>query len=351
MKKRKSSGPHYNLSLLWLELRVPLLLLWTILLGGTLGYRLLYPHESWHRLFYMTAITLSTVGFGDILATDTRVLTAVYTISLMLVSMVASVYSASRLTAFFVEGGLGQLLQNSSIRRKVAKMWDHYIICGGGTTGVHVIREMERCRVPFVLLDQSSERLNDLREEFPRLLGIVGDASQEDVLEEAGIMSARGLVAALTNDKDNLFLTLTARQLNAELKIVSKAVDMNISRRLTIAGANYIVSPYYIGGMRMASEILRPNVVSFLDRMLRGQQNDIRIQEAVVAPDSPAVGRSLAELGIFAHTGVRVLAIQPPEPAADYLYNPDDGYALEAGTVLLFIGSTEQHNRLQKLLR
>ncbi|MEZ0372932.1 MAG: TrkA family potassium uptake protein, partial [Candidatus Sericytochromatia bacterium] len=212
------------------------------------------------------------------------------------------------------------------------------------------IREMHRCKAPYVVLDQSEERLEELREEFPDLLGLAGDASHEDMLQEAGIQSARGLVAALTNDKDNLFLTLTARQLNPDLKIVSKAVDMNIRRRLTIAGANYIVSPYFIGGMRMASEMLRPNVVSFLDRMLRGHENDIRVHEATVPAGSKLAGKTLEEIQIFKHAGVNILAMLAPGQDAQYIYNPSQDLRVEAGTVLLFIGNTAQQVRLHELL-
>ena len=230
-------------------------------------------------------------------------------------------------------------------------MHNHYIICGAGTTGVHVIREMHRCQVPFVVVDYSQERLQELQEEFPNLLSLVGDASHDDVLEKANIQTCKGLVAALTNDKDNLFLTLTARQMNPTIKIVSKAVEPNIRRRLEIAGANYIVSPYYIGGMRMASEILRPHVVSFLDRMLRGQDNDIRIHEVLVPENSWACGKTLGKLEIYEHTGVQILALAQPENLTQYEYNPAPGIKVTAGTVLFFIGTPEQQQKINKLLQ
>lgn len=339
-----------NLPILWQELRLPLSLLLCSFLGGSLGYRLLYPQEPWHKIFYMTAITLSTVGYSDVFETGRHPLSTAYTMLLLLVGMGTTVYAASALTAFFVEGSLGMLLQQSNLKRKIARMRHHYIICGGGTTGIHVIREMTRCKVAFVVIDTSAERIQNLRQEFPDLVGVVGDATLDEVLLDAGVQLAQGLVASLTNDKDNLFLTLTARQLNPEIKIVSKAVDVNLRRRLEIAGANYIVSPNFIGGMRMASEMLRPNVVSFLDRMLRGQQDDIRVQEVVVGAQSPHVGKNFGMVKIFTHTGVQILALLQPGKNQDYQYNPGPDALLQDGTVLLFIGDVQQQAKLQALL-
>lgn len=350
MRHKQHSLWHY-LYLLWQELRLPVSLLILTFIGGALGYKFLYPDRPFYELLYMTAITLSTVGYGDILNTNQQPLTAFYTMSLLLVGMGTSVYAVSTLTAFFVEGALLQFLHQSQIARKIAKMHNHYIICGAGTTGVHVIREMHRCQVPFVVIDYSQERLHELQDEFPNLLSLVGDASHDDMLERANIQTCKGLVAALTNDKDNLFLTLTARQMNPHAKIVSKAVEPNIRRRLEIAGADYIVSPYYIGGMRMASEILRPHVVSFLDRMLRGQDNDIRINEVVVPENSWASGKALGKLEIYEHTGVQILALAQPENLTQYEYNPGPGEKVKAGSVLFFIGTPEQQQKIHKLLQ
>ncbi|PKL76219.1 MAG: potassium channel protein [Candidatus Melainabacteria bacterium HGW-Melainabacteria-1] len=349
--KRHLKSHGLDLRLLWQELQLPFSLLFITFVGGTLGYKLLYPDLELHRLFFMTAITLSTVGYGDVVGAENSPLAAWYTMVLMLVGMGTSVYAVSTLTAFFVEGALGELLKYSKLKRRIAGMREHYIICGAGTTGVHIIREMSRCGVNFVVLDQSEERLHELREEFPNLLFIADDATDEASLAQAGIHLASGLVAALTNDKENLFLTLTARQMNPRLKIVSKAIDLNIGRRLEIAGADYIVSPNFIGGMRMASEMLRPNVVSFLDRMLRGHENDIRIHEVTLPIGSSQAGKCLGELEVFLHTGVRILAMLDSPQSSQYVYNPDHDHKLAVGTVLLFIGNTAQQRKLIDLVK
>lgn len=298
----------------------------------------------------MTAITLSTVGYGDVLGSDLHPLSAWYTMLLMLLGMGTAVYAVSAVTAFFVGGNLAEVIQLTTRKRKIYSMRDHYIVCGAGSTGLHVIHEMQACEVPVVVLEQDEAQIKKVREIFPDLLYLIGDASQEALLEEARVQEARGLVAALHSDKDNLFLTLTARLLNPDMKIVSKVVDLSIQRRLETAGANYIVSPNFIGGMRMASEILRPHVVSFLDRMLRGQERSMRVGEVQISASSHAVGKSLEQLEIYRHTGLNILAYSHSGKDEDYHYNPGPETQLDGGGVLLFVGTPQQQQKLQELV-
>lgn len=338
------------LELLWKELQVPLYLLFITLAGGAVGYKLLFPDKAWYHVFYMTAITLSTVGYGDILGTDNHPLTAWYTMILMLFGMGMVVYAISAVTAFFVGGNLAELINLTTRKRKIYAMRNHYIVCGAGSTGIHVIKEMLSCEAPVVVIEQDEERIQALKKQFPDLLYLSGDANQEEILAEAQIREAKGLVAALHDDKDNLFLTLTARLMNPNLKIVCKAIDLSIRRRLETAGANYIVSPNFIGGMRMASEILRPNVVTFLDRMLRGQEANMRVGEVTIPTNSHAVGKTLAYLEIYHHTGLNILAYSHSGKDSDYHYNPGTELKLDAGGVLLFVGTPQQQQQLQELV-
>lgn len=335
---------------LWQEIQLPCGLLFFTFIGGALGYKLLFPEVSWTRLFYMTAITLSTVGYGDILGTEQKPLAAWYTMLLMLAGMSLVVYALSSFTAFIVEGRLSHLLLENKIRRKIARMKGHYIVCGAGTLGVHVIQEMLHSQEQVIAIDMNLERLKSLKKDFPELIVLQGDATQESELMAANIAQAKGLVAALNNDKENLFLTLTARQLNPQLKIVSRAIDISLHQRLRIAGADYIVSPNYIGGMRMASEILRPHVVSFLDRMLKGKDPSIRVSELVIAANSPVIGKRLADIPIYEQTGLNMLAWSPTGQSEDFIYNPGPDTQLKAGGVLLFIGNPEQIQDLEELL-
>ncbi|HAZ13476.1 MAG: hypothetical protein A2X86_13180 [Bdellovibrionales bacterium GWA2_49_15] len=333
----------------WTKLRLPFLLSFLTLFGGSLGYHLLYPHEPWWRLLYMTSITLSTVGYGDIFQVEHSPTATLYTMVLMLAGMGLVLYSISTITAYVLEGQLGELFLVQSMRRRVARMKGHYIICGAGETGIHVISEMVHSKHEFVVLEADTAKRDKIRGLFPDCCVLVGDATSDELLKEAKIESAHGLVAALSNDKDNLFLTISARMLNHEIKIVSKAIDLTLVGKLKTAGADYVVSPNFIGGMRMASEILRPHVVTFLDGMLRGKDKSARIEEVVVAKSSPFCGKSLQESRIYEECGLYIMALKSPGGAADFIYNPPLETRLNAGTVLLFIADKNQHKKIHNM--
>ena len=160
---------------------------------------------------------------------------------------------------------------------------DHIIVCGVGTTGVHVVEELVWTKWPLVAIDRDAARLERLQELTAQMLPtVVGDATEDEVLERAGIRRARGIVAALTDDKDNLFIVVSARQLNPTLRIIAKGVDMAAAEKLKRAGADSVVNPAFIGGVRMVSEMIRPQVVEFLDFMLRDKDKNLRIEEVVV---------------------------------------------------------------------
>jgi voltage-gated potassium channel len=335
----------------WEKLKIPLIMLFLAFVGGTMGYKLIFPDIPLRRLFFMTAITLTTVGYGDTLGVENHPVASWYTMGLMVVGMGFVLYGISFLTAFFVEGKLEEMLLTQSILRKVFRMKDHYVICGAGQTGIHVIRELDAAGVPFVVIDTDPQLRRVLRDEFPGCLVITGDSTSDAVLETAGLMEARGLVAALPMDKDNLFLTVTARMLNQNLSIVSKAVEISMRRKLTMAGANYVVSPNFIGGMRMASEILRPNVVSFLDRMLKSRDADVkRIEEVTVPRPSRMNGKSLGELNVHERTGIIVIAYLPPGTNPEFIYNPGRDLRIVEGGVLFFIGSADDKRSLLELI-
>ncbi len=333
----------------WTKLRLPLLLSFMTLFGGSLGYHILYPNESWWRLLYMTSITLSTVGYGDIFQIEHSPVATVYTMFLMLAGMGLVLYSVSTITAYVLEGHIGELFLAQALRRRVARMKDHYIICGAGETGIHVISEMYHAKHDFVVLEADSAKRDKIRAMFPDCCVLIGDATSDKLLEEAKIESASGLVAALSNDKDNLFLTISARMLNRKLKIVSKAIDLTLVGKLKTAGADYVVSPNFIGGMRMASEILRPHVVTFLDRMLRGKDKSARVEELVVPKDSPLCGKSLEEARIYEECGLYIMALKPSDEGADYLYNPPLETRLNEGTILLFIADMNQQKKIHNM--
>lgn len=339
-----------DLNYLWSKIRAPILLLIVSLILGALGYRFFFPEEDWTRIFFMTAITLTTVGYGDVLGVENNWAASWYTMFLMLVGMGIVLYAVSAVTAFFVDGKLQEILLDNRIRRRVRHMHDHYIICGAGQTGIHVIREMIETGHKFVVIDGNPEKRDELLAEFPDINILHGDATSDKLLTEARIEEAKGLVAALSSDKDNLFLTITARMMNPNIRIVSRAIEIAIQERLRMAGANYVVSPNFIGGLRIASEILRPHVVTFLDRMLRGKDKSIRIDEVDIPEGSPVHGKTLAQAAIHRKTGVLIIAYSKSRTEENFIYNPGPDLLLESGGVLVFIGNPEKHSALNRMV-
>ncbi len=332
-------------------LKIHIIFLLLAFAGGVIGYHLIYPEAAWNKLFFMTAITLSTVGYGDVLNVEQSAVGTIFTMILMLVGLSIVLYSVSAITATFIEGNLGKLIKLKALYRRIAKMKDHYILCGAGQTGSHVMNEMINTKQSFVLIEMDTEIINTLNDTYPNILIIEGDATSESILELANIGSAKGIVATLPNDKDNLFLVLTARMMNRKLKIAAKAVDLSIVSKLKRAGANYVVTPNFIGGMRMASEMLRPNVVSFLDKMLRGKDKTIRLSEVTVTQNSSVLNKTLSDIKIHEKFGVNIIAMNNSQEQKDFVYNPPLDTILEVGNTLLFIANQAQQEQLKTLFQ
>src|SRR5262249_31534372 len=232
---------------------------------GTLGYHFL---EGWSLLdaLFMTVITMATVGYGEIhpLSQNGRI----FTIFLILGSVATVGYAVSVIGAFIIEGELYQAIRGRRMDRRITSLRDHIIICGGGHVGKYVVQECFKTRTPFVLIEQDQDALQDVGE-VGDLLHLQADATEDETLRLAGIDRARGLVATLGDDKDNVFIVLTARALNPKLRIVGRVIEEKNAEKLRKAGADEVVSTNAIGGLRIASVMLRPAVVTFLDEMLR----------------------------------------------------------------------------------
>lgn len=335
---------------LWSQIRFPIFALIGVFVVGTIGYGLLFPDEPIHRLVFMTAITLSTVGYNDMFGVETNQAATWFTLVLIFLGMGLVLYSVSALTASFVEGHWGAVLLHQRHRRMIKRMENHYIICGAGRTGKEVVREMYQTKRAFVVLEWDEAVVQQLRHEFPGILVLPGDAASDDLLVKAGIERARGLVATLSSDKDNLFLAVTAQMLNHKIRIASKMVDPSLENKLRKAGAEYAVSPAYIGGMRIASSILRPNVVGFLDKMLRDGDTSMRLEEVALPEGSPLAGKTLAEAQIGRRIGVNIIAYGPPGGKNSFIYNPTGDLVLQPGGVLLFIGDAAALKKLTNFI-
>jgi voltage-gated potassium channel len=322
----------------------------SVMAGGTLGYYLL-GDGLWNveQCLYMTVITLTTVGFGEVLPGFNEVEhVRLFTILLIVLGMGVFLYFASTLTAFIIEGDLRRALRLGRMKKRLGKMRDHIIVCGVGSTGRHVARELMATRTPVVAIDIDEDRLEHLNDEYPRrkLSYIVGDATDDEVLAQANLEHARGLVASLANDKDNLYLVVTARQCNADIRIVARGIDLRVFDKLRRAGADTVVSPNHIGGMRMVSEMIRPAAVKFLDVMLRDGDTTMRIEEVVIGKNGFS-GQTLGDADLRRKANVSVLAVLAKGDTA-FTYNPSADQVLEPGMTLVVLGDAESVIELRR---
>ena len=316
-----------------------------IFLIGVAGYHFI---EGWNLLdsIWMTVITLSTIGFGE--SHPLSVNGRIFIIFLILTGLGIMGYGLGITATFIVEGELGRLLGRRKMEKDIQKLSNHYIICGAGETGRCVIQEFVKTKTPFVVIENDPTKLNMVRD-LENVAYIAGDATKDAILISAGIRRAHGLVSALHSDKDNLFVVLTARSLNENLRIVSRVIEPESEHKLTFAGANSVVSPNFIGGMRMASIMLRPAVVSFLDIMLREENVTMRLEEVILPKGTRMTGISLRDSDIGRQTGLIVIAIKRQEDNK-FLYNPNSDTILEENDTLIVLGAVEQVMELRRMV-
>jgi voltage-gated potassium channel len=310
-----------------------------------LGWRFQEGLWGFWECLYMTAVTVSTVGFGEILDVTAVPGGREWTLALLIFGVSANLYVLSSLTSFILEGDFTQMRRYRSRNRRMQRMKGHYIVCGVGTTGQHVVRELVTVGEKVVAIDLEAANLTAVDEK--KGVPLQADATDDEVLARAGIDRAKGIVAALDDDKTNMFVVVSARQANPEIRIVAKAVSQSAAEKLRRAGADAVVSPNFIGGLRLASELLRPQVVRFLDQMLR-EDSGLRIEEATVGRDGPAVGKTLGSARLRDTTGCLVLAIR--EPDGKVTHSPPASAVVEAGQTLIAIGTHEQIVHLRQLV-
>lgn len=308
-------------------------LLTIILLIGVFGYHVI---EGWSLFdaLYMTVITLATVGYGE--THPLSISGRVFTMFLIMGGMGIILYGVTEITAFLVEGEMTGVLRRRTMNRAIGKISGHYILCGWGNTGHYVLEELIRTRRRCVIVEKDPERVKKLAE--MKMLVIQGDATEDSVLKSAGIERATGLVAALTSDRDNLFIVITARGLNPKLRIISKIEAVNSQQKFLRSGADSAVSAQYIGGLRMASELVRPNTVNFLDSMLRDNSH-LRVEDVQVGSDSKFTGKTLGSCDILSKAGVVLLSLRQNEA---FQFNPPSNTVLKGGDTLVMMGTPEQ---------
>ena len=320
------------------------LLLVVVVAFGTTGYALI---EGWSVFdsLYMTVITVASVGYGEIpraLSTSGRAFTMV----LIVVGLGSMAYGLSTITAFWVEGDIAHIWERQKMERQIASLRDHIVVCGGGQTGRYIARELVQTRTPFVVVEQSAAQVEVLKRLAPGLLSIVGDATDGDVLSAARVTTAAGLIAGMPSDKDNLFTILTARELNPSVRIVSRVITEESRPKLLRAGADAVVSIPTIGALRLASEAIRPHVVSVLDAMLR-ETDSVRVQEIIVG--EAAAGRTLSDIRLHERAGITVFAVRRAATRT-HAFNPPADTVLDAGDVLIACADPGQLRTAQRLV-
>lgn len=318
---------------------------------GTAGYFIL-GHGRWRLddCAYMTVITVSTVGFFELRQMGEVPGARAFTVSLIVSGIGVLAYTQSNLTALLVEGAIGQALRRRRMEREISRLSGHIVVAGAGGTGKHVVEELFATQTPFVVIDRSDHVLHELSTELcgGKMLYVHGDATLDHFLLDAGVSRARGVVAALTHDKDNLYVTLSARSLNPTARIVSKVVEEEAAPKILKAGASSIVNPTMIGARRLASELIRPYVNEFLDQMLRDKDKNLRLEEVSVGPGSAFVGLALKDTPIRRETRALVVALRGTDRI--FVYNPEPDLIIHEGATLIVLGEADSIVRLRQLV-
>ena len=310
---------------------------------GTVGFTLIDPSAGWVRAFFMTAITLTTVGYGEEVPVDTdaaRIFTAV----LILVGMGGVLYFVSTGTAFLIEGQLGHVFRRRRMQRDLTELKDHIIVCGSGPAALYAASELASVQRPVVLIASTPEAAARANADLDDVLIVLGNPTEDEILIVAGVERAAGLIACTDSDNENVVVTLAARQVNPDLRIVSQIEDVDHETKIKKVGADSVVSPDFIGGLRMASELIRPTVVSFLDTMLRDRDLNLRFEEIRIPEGARAVGKRLNELGLDKLPGILLVATRSHGGSLEY--NPLRTESVAAGMVLIFLGSPDESRRL-----
>ncbi len=316
------------------------LLLTAVVAFGTCGYHLVEGASLWDS-FYMTVITLTTVGYREVFPLSRA--GEAFTVVLLAVGIGLLLTAATELARGIVEGELRSVFGVNRRSRMLERLQNHEVVCGWGRMGQAVVEELVRARRQVVAVERHPDRLREL--EAQGLLHVAGDATEERVLRAAGVERARGLVACLDDDAHNVYTVLTARSLNPGLFIVARATEDGAEERLRRAGADRVMNPYRLGGLRLAHMLAKPGVVDFLDFSLRPASGEqLLLEQLAVTESSPLAGKSLAELDLRRRHRLAVVSLQR---GATLIPNPDPTLRLEVGDLLVVLGSRQDLDRFE----
>lgn len=319
------------------------LLLFLVIVIGVIGYMYL-SNDSFINALYMTIITITTVGFGEVHPLSPT--EKLFTIFLILMSVVIFGYVASVLTEYIASGELFKRFKFKKVQNKIEKLNNHAIVCGYGRNGKQAVVKLRKHKRPLVVLETDENRIKEMEE--LGLLYIEGDATDDTVLEKARISSASSLITTLPSDADNLFVVLSARQLNKDMTIVSRASNDSSDGKLRIAGADNVIMPDKLGGEHMASLLVTPDIVEFVDKLSVDSENATHLEEIVVDHlPKEFLLKSIRDLDLRRKTGCTVIGFKTPDN--EYVINPEADTQLVTNSKLIVLGSLEQIQNVNKL--
>ncbi len=327
-------------SLFWAALAMSL-----VLMTGTLGYRIIGgPQYTWMDCFYMTFITVATIGYNEIVDLSHNPGGRLFTVFIATLGIGTMTYMFSSVTALILESDINQAWRRKRMMQAISKLSGHYIVCGVGRVGSNVAQELVATGRECVVIDSDLKHLEAFLEKYPAQSYIHADATDNDVLLAAGIMNARGIFAVATDDSQNLVISLSAKQLNPGLRVVARCHELKNVEKTRMAGADEIVSPDFTGGLRIVSAMVRPHVVSFLDEMLK-TENALRLEEFPMP--AQFAGKPLSVLNLSSRHYV-VLAVRQGQ---HWVFNPEPGHALQEGDVLMVMTTPQGRSRLERLIQ
>jgi voltage-gated potassium channel len=312
---------------------------------GTVGYMYIgRPTATWIDSFYFTFITVATIGFGETVDLSNHPMGRLFTVFIAVIGIGAMSYLFSTMVALLVETDLNADLRKRRMEKTIARLSGHYIVCGIGRVGANVANEMRKTRRTIVVIETDRAALDRWLEQEPGTLYLHGDAADDDALRFAGVQSAAGVFAVTGDDSHNLMVSLSVKLLNPKARVVARMHDIRNAAKARRAGADEIVSPDFTGGMRIASAMVRPHVVNFMDQMLYSDEN-LRVEEVIVPAHVPAT--PLAELVPKS----RDYMLMATHEHGKWVFNPPDTHQVKAGTALVLMASPDGRAHLEKSLR
>jgi voltage-gated potassium channel len=327
------------------NLLIALVALVTVFIIGTVGYRILGDSQnSWLDCFYMTFITISTIGYHEVVDVTHHEYGRLFTVFIGIAGIGVLGYVLSTVTAFMLESDLNVSLRRKKMQTRIGQLKNHYIVCGVGLVGSNVAHDLELTGRPSVIIDSDINSINHYLERHPAQLFLHGDATENDVLLAAGIAHAKGVFAVAHDDSANLVISLSSKQLNPKLRVVARCHALKNAEKTRRAGADEVISPDFSGGLRIVSAMVRPNVMNFLDEMTKSDSH-MRMEEVTI-PESLA-GKPLSML-YYSNKDCIVLAIQRD---ASWQFNPQASYVLKDKDVLMVMSTPEGRSRLEQLIQ